>query len=73
MIMPSNESENFEILFSRLARPAQRALTNAGIRTVEELASYSENEVAGFHGIGKNALATIKEVLHISGLNFNEE
>ena len=53
-----------------LAKPAQRALANAGITSLEQLASYREEEIAELHDIGKNALAKLKEVLIRKGLQF---
>jgi len=52
-----------EILLEKLSAPAQRALVNANIKTLEELAKYSEREILGHHGIGKNAMAVIKATL----------
>jgi len=56
-----------EILLERLASPARRALVNADIKTLEELASHSEREILGLHGIGKNALAVIKATMEEQG------
>jgi DNA-directed RNA polymerase alpha subunit len=47
-------------LFDKLAKPAQRALANAGIKTLEQLSQLTEAEFMQLHGIGKNALQTIK-------------
>lgn len=58
-----------EVLLERLASPAQRALQNADIKTLEELAKHTESEVLGLHGIGKNALAVIKATLGEHGLS----
>ena len=57
-----------ELLLSKLAAPAQRAIQNAGIKTLEQLAKHSEAEIAELHGIGKNAIVTIKAVLKANGL-----
>ena len=58
-----------EILLERLASPAQRALQNANIKTLQELAKYTEREILDLHGIGKNALAVIKTTLDEHGLS----
>ena len=58
-----------EILLERLASPAQRALSNADIKTLEELAKHTEREILDLHGIGKNALAVIKTTLDEHGLS----
>jgi hypothetical protein len=39
-----------------LFRPARRALTNAGYRTLEQLARVSETEIEDLHGVGPKAL-----------------
>jgi len=52
-----------EILLEKLAAPARRALANANIKTLEELANHTEREILGLHGIGKNAMAVIKATL----------
>ena len=57
-----------DVLLDKLASPAQRALQNAGIKTLEQLAKYSEEEIAELHGIGKNAMVVIKSVLKENGL-----
>ena len=40
----------------KLAAPARRALDAAGIQRLEQLAKFSEAEIAQRHGIGPNAL-----------------
>ena len=58
-----------DILLEKLAAPAQRALVNADIRTLEELAQQTEREILGLHGMGKNAMAVIKATLEEHGLS----
>ena len=36
-----------------LSRPARRALTNAGYRTLEQLARVSETKIEDLHGVGQ--------------------
>lgn len=55
--------ENLELLLSKLVKPAQRAITNQNVTTIEQLASYSPQAIASWHGIGKNALAIIEKHL----------
>jgi hypothetical protein len=43
------KEEQFE---TKLSAPALRALANAGITGLKQLASYSEKEIATLHGIG---------------------
>lgn len=56
--------------FSKLAQPAQRALANAGIQNLRQLAKFSENEIKQLHGIGPNALVRLQEALRAKGLAF---
>lgn len=53
-----------------LARPAQRALANAGIKTFAQLARKCEGEIAALHGMGPNGIATLKRALAGKGLSF---
>jgi len=53
-----------------LASPAQRALANAGIQNLEQLAKFSEDEIKQLHGIGPNALKQLRLALHARGLSF---
>lgn len=63
---------SIDILLSKLGKPAQRAIQNAGITTLEQLAGYSEHDIFQLHGIGKNAMGTIQGVLKEYGLAFRE-
>ncbi len=58
---------------STLARPAQRALANAGITSLKELSKFSEKEISSLHGIGPNAITQIKKALLQKGLSFSKE
>jgi len=53
-----------------LSRPAQRALTNAGYRRLEQLAGVSEAEVEELHGVGPKALDQLRQALGANGLAF---
>ncbi|WP_276501580.1 hypothetical protein [Terrimonas pollutisoli] len=57
----------------KLAKPAQRALINAGITSLHQLAKYSEEEIALLHGIGPNALRQIKQAFKEKGLSFTKK
>jgi hypothetical protein len=59
--------------FPKLAKPAQRALANAGIQRLEQLTKFSEAEVKKLHGIGPNALNQLRSSLEAKGLSFRGE
>lgn len=56
----------------KLAAPAQRALQSAGITSLEQLTKVSEDELMQLHGMGKNALSTLREALKANGLSFRK-
>ncbi|MFN8417186.1 MAG: DNA-directed RNA polymerase subunit alpha C-terminal domain-containing protein [Cytophagaceae bacterium] len=53
-----------------LAAPARRALENAGILTLEKLATYSEKEILSLHGMGKSSIPELQKVLAEKDLGF---
>jgi hypothetical protein len=57
---------------AKLASPAQRALANAGIHNLTQLAKLSEAQVRELHGIGPNALITLRAALKAKGLSFKK-
>jgi hypothetical protein len=64
-------SENTK--FPKLASPAQRALQNAGIFVLPQLQDFSEKELLSLHGMGPNAVNTLRNALHELGLSLKEE
>ncbi|UYQ91735.1 DUF1801 domain-containing protein [Chitinophaga horti] len=68
-------NENFELAaaknpFLKLSAPAQRALANKGIKTVKQLAKYSEADILELHGMGKASLPALHAALEAQGLSF---
>ncbi len=53
---------------AKLAAPAQRALEQAGISTLKELALCSEKELLALHGFGPGTLPLLREELKAAGL-----
>ena len=53
-----------------VAKPAQRALANAGIASLEDLARFPEAKVAALHGMGPKALDALKAAMAAKGLAF---
>jgi hypothetical protein len=56
----------------KIAAPAQRALAAAGVRNLADLARFREEEVRKWHGIGPNALETLRRAMEEEGLSFLE-
>ena len=57
----------------KLSRPAQRALAGVGITQLVQLTKMSEKELLQLHGIGPNALETLRQALGEKGLSFLPE
>ena len=67
--MTSQESD----LPIELAKPAQRALYEAGYLRLEQLTKVSETELKQLHGIGPNAIKQLRRALGAKGLSFADE
>lgn len=63
----------FDRLLSRLAKPAQRTILNAGIMNIEGISSLTEDEFKKLHGIGKNAMSIVRELLNENNLSFRKD
>ncbi len=68
----AQENRPAEGLFSGLSAPARRALQNAGIHTVEQLARFTEKEILALHGLGPSSLPILADALRRKGLNFRQ-
>lgn len=55
---------------SLISAPARRALEAKGIKTLEQLATYSEKELLTLHGIGPTTMPKLKSVLQQKKLRF---
>jgi predicted RecB family nuclease len=55
-----------------MAAPARRALENHAITTLEQLSELSEEEVLGFHGMGKSTIPKLKMLLAEKKLTFRQ-
>jgi hypothetical protein len=53
-----------------LSQPAQRALANAGITSLEQCAKMGEAALAKLHGMGPDALGKTREAMKEKGLSF---
>lgn len=56
----------------KLAAPAQRALQNTGIHSLEQLTQVTEAELLQLHGMGPNALSKLRQALAECDLSFRE-
>lgn len=56
----------------KISAPAQRALKNAGITTLEQLKEISKEELLQLHGMGPNTLGKLQEALKAQELSFRE-
>jgi hypothetical protein len=54
----------------KLAAPARRALAAAGYTRLEQLTEVEESEVMRLHGMGPNAMETLRNALRERGLSF---
>ena len=59
--------------FVIVAGPARRAMANAGIDSVKQLARRTERQVANLHGMGPTALSKLKALLRKNRLKFKKE
>ena len=50
--------------------PALRALSSAGIRSIADLARWTEADLAALHGMGPKALDVLRDALEASGRSF---
>jgi DNA-directed RNA polymerase alpha subunit len=64
---------NINLLLKKLAKPAQRAILNTGVNTLEQLSKMSEEELFNLHGIGKNAMKEIVLTLAENGLSLSSK
>jgi len=69
MAKPADSTSNLPFT---LAQPALRALSAAGITRLEQLAAFTEAEIKALHGIGPNALNTLRSALAERGLAFKK-
>ena len=54
----------------KVPQPALRALADAGISTLGQLAALSEKELLNLHGVGPKGVRILREALKEGGLDF---
>lgn len=55
---------------STLAAPARRAMENAGILTLKQLAAWTEQDLLKLHGIGPTTIPKLEKALKAKGYSF---
>jgi hypothetical protein len=58
---------------STLSAPARRALENAGIVSIEQVAKYSRAELLSLHGLGPSSIPKLEVALSAKGLSFRAD
>ncbi|MSP13200.1 MAG: DNA-binding protein [Chloroflexi bacterium] len=72
-IVKSNHPNEPESDLPQLAAPARRALAAAGYVRLEQLTKITEAEIKALHGIGPNALETLRSTLRAKGMSFADD
>ena len=62
--------ERLAPMFSKLSKPAQRALVNARIFSAQELAARTLSEIISLHGIGESSIPILEAILAEQNLTF---
>ncbi|GIO52081.1 helix-hairpin-helix domain-containing protein [Paenibacillus cineris] len=70
--MPKDKQDLTESDLPKLAQPAVRALRNAGITRLEEVAKLTESELKQLHGIGPTAAEQLRRAMADMGLDFSK-
>ncbi|MCG3168121.1 MAG: hypothetical protein POELPBGB_03921 [Bacteroidia bacterium] len=55
-----------------IGAPARRALERESIKTIDDLAKYSEKEILSLHGMGKSTIPKLQKILSENGLAFKK-
>ena len=69
----TQEDQTESGLPSGLARPAQRALAEAGISCLEQLTKVSEEDLLTLHGMGPKALELLRQALNAQEMSLAAE
>lgn len=73
MARPSESTHpNREAFPPGMSGPALRALDTAGIRSLDDLAEWTEADVAALHGMGPKGIRILRDALTESGREFRQ-
>jgi len=64
---------NLEILLNKLSGPAKRAILSLGIKTIEDLSGFTNDQISKLHGIGPNAEKTIEKEMKTYGIKYKQD
>lgn len=67
---PDSTHPNASAFPTGLSGPALRALAHAGIRSMAQLAKWTEGDVAALHGMGPKGVRMLKQALEAQGRHF---
>lgn len=67
-----NERKPQDNFMDSLAAPARRALESIGVSNLEQLSQFTETEILKLHGMGKHAIAQLKNALKQASLKFKQ-
>ena len=68
----TKKSKSKETFLENLPAPAQRALTNRKITSLQKLSRFSEKEILDLHGMGPGSIPKLKTALKGAGLVFKK-
>ena len=71
--MTTSPGPGAALLPARTGRPALRALSAAGVSSLEDLTRLREEDLRHLHGVGPEALAVLREALAEQGLSLRGE
>ncbi len=71
--MAKNKNQKSESSLPKLAAPAQRALASVGIKKLEDLTKFTERELMQLHGMGPNAMSSIRLALKTKEISFKKK
>lgn len=54
----------------RIGKPAERALSLAGVESLADLTAWTERDLSALHGVGPKAVRILSEALAARGLQF---
>lgn len=62
-----------EAFLALISAPARRALERENVKTLEDLAKWSEKEIINLHGMGPSTIPKLRKALKDSGLSFKSQ